>query len=218
MDRFEFFDRIPAMKQADRQRIQWAYGLAKSGHSKQFRDSGERYFEHVRSAANILIDHGYVDPDYLIVVILHDLLEDTVIPVSMLEQLFGPRIARGILTISKKYGIEDPLTGFVTHSAKRKLEEYFASIARAEKFVIIAKCADRIHNLSGLVGEMPADYGWTPERRLKQVTETRTWVIPLALVHEPRFAEKLEALCALIEIQANHEVAMRPPIGFMYEI
>jgi len=203
MNRYLFFDRIPAMPQCERQQIQWAYVLAKRWHDGQKRDSGERYFEHVRCAANILIDYGYVDYATIIIAILHDILEDTCVPVSMLEQLFGPKIARGVLTISKTYGIEDPLTGFMTHVPKRTNEEYFASLARADTSVILAKCADRIHNLSGLVGDMPKDSRWTPEKRVKQVKETREWILPLAKIHEPRFTEKLENLCAMIEMNVK---------------
>lgn len=199
MNRFEFFDRIPAMTQAQRQRIQWAYVLAKKWHDRQTRDTGERYFEHVRGVAAILIDHGYVEAEYIILAILHDSLEDTWIPLSMLEQLFGPEIAREILTVSKTYGIEDPLTGFVRHSPKRTKEEYFAGIGRSGKRAALAKCADRICNLSDLIGDQPEGSRWTPAKRLEQAEETREWILPLAETHEPRFAEKLGQLCVLIE-------------------
>lgn len=198
MNRFQFFDSIPAMTQQDRQRIHWAYALAKKWHEGQTRDSGERYFEHVRNVASILIAHGYVSADYIILAILHDSLEDTTIPWSMLEQLFGPEITRDILTVSKTYGIEDPLTGFVIHTHKRSKEDYFGGIRRSGKRAAVAKCADRIHNLSDLI-DPPADSRWTREKRLEQVAETREWILPLAEIHEPRFAEKLRHLCALIE-------------------
>ena len=207
MNRLEFFDRIPAMTQSERQRIQWAYCLAKKWHDGQTRDTGERYFEHVRGVANILIDYGYVEPEYVVLGILHDILEDTTVPVSMLEQLFGPEIARQILTVSKSYGLEDPLTGFVVRSPKRTKDEYFAVIRRAGKCAALAKCADRIHNLLDLVDDPPAGSRWTPQKRLDQVAETREWVLPLAKMHEPRFAERLENLCALIEARVRQAQA-----------
>jgi GTP pyrophosphokinase len=205
MDRFEFFDRIPAMTQQKRQRIQWAYILAKKWHEGQTRDGGERYFEHVRGVANILVDHGYTDAAYVILANLHDILEDTTISLSMLERLFGPPIARDILTVSKTYGIEDPLTGFVTHSKKREKQEYFEGIRRNGKRPAVVKCADRIHNLSDLV-DLPPGSRWTPEKRLAQVAETREWILPLAQMYEPRFVEKLTHLCDLIEEKAGREL------------
>jgi (p)ppGpp synthase/HD superfamily hydrolase len=149
-----------------------------------------------------LIDHGYVDADYIIVGILHDAFEDTNISISMVEQLFGPSIARDAFTLSKTYGIEDPLTGFVTHSQKREKSEYFAAIKRRGKRTSIVKCADRVHNLSDLI-DPPADSRWTPEKRLAQVAETREWILPLAQIHDLRFAENLEHFCALIEAKAT---------------
>jgi guanosine-3',5'-bis(diphosphate) 3'-pyrophosphohydrolase len=202
MNRFEFFDRIPAMPQRQRQLIQWAYIIAKKWHDGQERDSGERYFEHVRGVATILIDHGYVKAPYIILAILHDCPEDTDIPLSMLEKLFGPKTAREILTVSKVYGIEDPLTGFVTHSQKRSPEDYFAGIRRCGERTSIVKCADRIHNLTDLV-DSPPDSDWTPQRRMKQVVETRQWIIPLAHEFEPRFADKLTFFCDLIEARVQ---------------
>jgi (p)ppGpp synthase/HD superfamily hydrolase len=203
MNRLEFFERVPAMRQNDRQRVQWAYALGKKWHDGQVRDSGVRYFEHVRGVANILIDYGYADAEYLIRAILHDVTEDTTISVSMLEQLFGPETTRGILVLSKSYGIEDPRTGFVIRSPTRTLTEYFAGIKRAGKREVVVKCADRIYNLSDLVDDPPAGSRWTPAKRLKQAGETRKWIIPLAEEHEPRFAEKLIHQCTLIELKAK---------------
>lgn len=199
MNRFEFFDRIPAIPQEMRQRIQWAYAIAKKWHDGQCRDGGERYFEHVRGVANILIDHGYHDPEDIILALLHDLLEDTHFPVSMLERLFGPELAREVLSVSKTYGLEDPLTGYIMSSPKPSKEEYFARVRRNGKRAARAKCADRIHNLSDLVKAHPPESRWTPEKRLAQVQETREWVLPLANVADPRFTAELERLCRKIE-------------------
>ena len=203
MNRFEFFDNIPAIKQADRIKIQWAYVLAKKWHEDQFRDSGERYFEHVRGVATILIDEGFADADMIIFGLLHDILEDTTVPLSMIEQLFGPKIARGILTVSKSYGIEDPLTGFVIKTEKKTKQVYFDGIARGGSRPAIAKCADRLHNLSDLVGNQPDGSRWTNEKRLDTVRETREWILPLAELYAPRFEERLSHLCDEIKAQTQ---------------
>lgn len=209
MNRFEFFDRIPAMTQSQRQRIHWAYALAKQWHKTQSRDSGERYFEHLRGVANILIDNGYATADHIILAILHDSLEDTSISMTMLEQLFGPELTREIVTVSKSYGVEDPLTGFVIQAVTRTKQEYFDSIKRCGQRAAIAKCADRIHNLSDLI-DPPADSRWTPEKCLDKVAETREWILPLAHLYEPRFAVKLESLCDLIEVKSRRKIEELP--------
>jgi (p)ppGpp synthase/HD superfamily hydrolase len=128
MNRVRFFTSIPAMPQDQRRLIQWAYFLAKKAHEGQTRDTGERHFEHLRAVAMVLIEHGYTEAEYIVLAVLHDSLEDTTVPLSMLEQLFGPRTAREIFSLSKVYGLEDPLTGFVEFSKKRARQDYFDGI------------------------------------------------------------------------------------------
>jgi guanosine-3',5'-bis(diphosphate) 3'-pyrophosphohydrolase len=199
MNRLEFFDRIPAVPQGQRQRVQWAYTIAKRWHAGQSRDDGQRYFEHVRGVADILIDHGYDEPDDIILALLHDLLEDTYFPVSMLEQLFGPELTREVVAVSKTYGLEDPLTGFIMPTRKPHKEEYFYRVRRNGLRAMRAKCADRIYNLRDLVQPHGPESRWTPEKRLAQARETREWIIPLAKDADPQFAVQLEELCQKIE-------------------
>lgn len=203
MNRVEFFDRVPAMPWAERQRVQWAYALSKKWFEGKERDSGERSFEHMRGVANILIDYGYTDAMYLILGMHHDCPEDTTIPISMLEQLYGPEAMREMLVLSKTYGIEDPLTGFVHRTPERPPEEYFGGILRAGKRVVIVKSADRIFNLTDLIGEVPEGSRWTPAKRLKQAAETRQWIIPMTSQFDQRMAEKLDHQCTLIELTAK---------------
>lgn len=202
MDRFSFFTGIPAMRQSDRQRIQWAYDTAKEWHGNQWRDGGERYFEHVRRAALVLIDLGYFDPDLIIVLILHDLLEDTNYPPSMLEQTFGPVIARRVLTLSKTYGLEDPLTGFLVKSSKRSDEEYFGAIRR-ERDTALAKGGDRYDNLTDLIDPAMDSEWYAPQRRLDKVAQTRKWIIPMVEEYEPRLSLTLKHRCDVVELKAR---------------
>jgi GTP diphosphokinase / guanosine-3',5'-bis(diphosphate) 3'-diphosphatase len=199
MNRKTFFRRIPVLSPGERHRVQWAYNIAKKWHCGQLRDSGLRHFEHVRNAAISLIKHGYADADYIIKALLHDGPEDTTVSVSMLERLFGTRNTREILALSKSYGVEDPVTGFVIRSRKRSDREYFGGISRFGKRAVLVKLVDRVDNLSDLVDEPPAGSRWTPQKRLAYVAETRKWILPLADRYEPRFAKKMRRLCARIE-------------------
>lgn len=202
MNRFEFFEKLRPMTPAQRQQIQWAYALAKEWHDKQKRDTGERYFEHVRGVANILIDHGYNEPHQMILAILHDSTEDTHIPISMLERLFGKEIAKEIITLSRTYGIEDTFTGFITHTEKKQKSNYYQGIARSTRRVVLTKCADRIHNLSSLP-DPSIESRWTPEKRMRKVDETLKYIVPLADIHEQNFALKLLELCRKVEEDAS---------------
>ena len=199
MGRQDFFVTIPPMPQWQRQRVFWAYDLGKQFHRGQFRDDGERYWSHCVAVCQILIDHGYTDYEYLVTALLHDAFEDTWLSLSMTEQLFGPDITRGLMAVSKSYGIEHPVSGRSHRLPKKEKREYFDEIKAMGRRAAVAKCADRIHNLSDLLGPQPEGSRWTTEKRLSQVAETREWILPLAVMFEPRFAEKLEQQCQLIE-------------------
>lgn len=198
MNRLQFFTGIPAMPQWQRQRIHWAYDDAKKWHADQMRDGGERYFEHVRRAAQVLIDLGYVGYELIVVLILHDLLEDTNYAPSKLEQTFGPEIARKVLTLSKTYGLEDPLTGFLVRLPKRSKGDYFEGIRGGGRDVVLAKGADRYDNLTDLIDPPEGSEWYSSHRRAKKVEETREWIIPLVGQHDQRLAQMLRHRCDLI--------------------
>lgn len=129
----------------------------------------------------------------------------------MLEPLFGPETARGIIALSKVYGIEDPLNGSIIRVPKKTTEEYFASLIHGGVESIVVKFADRYDNLTDLAGELPANTEWTPERRRGKVEETRRWIIPLAEQYDRRFARELTDMCAMIELRCD----MLRPSGSM---
>jgi (p)ppGpp synthase/HD superfamily hydrolase len=212
MNRFEFFVELPPMSQEERKRVHWAYAISKKWHHGQSRDAGERYSNHPRRVAALLVEHGYAQSDYLIIAFCHDLLEDTFFPLSLFEQIFGPEIARGVMSVSKTYGIEDPLDGTVHKIPKRPKDEYFEGVKKFGRRAAIVKCADRIDNLQDLMSnDQPEGSRWTPEKRLQQVEETREWILPLADMYEPRFAEKLRHMCDLTEANVKLVVQRGSP-------
>ena len=83
----------------DRERIEWAYALAKNFHKEQMRDEGVRYFEHCRKVVMILIKFGPSMPDEIIVALLHDIYEDQFVPRGMIRHLFGPGVNEEIKAI-----------------------------------------------------------------------------------------------------------------------
>jgi GTP pyrophosphokinase len=207
MDRTLFFALIPAMMQVARQLIFWAYDIAKRWHDDQARDSGERYFEHVRGVAKLLIEYGYTDPLYLALALLHDILEDTWFPITMLEQLFGPEFARDVISLSKSICIEHPVTGRMIRTPKLSTEEYEQQLAHATKRAIIVKCCDRIHNDMTLIrlhlNNPSMESRWTPEKCLRYAQETLDFVVPLAERHDPRLAQRLRHEVELIRLNVK---------------
>ena len=111
MNRDNFFETIDKkVGLEDREKIEWAYALAKQFHREQKRDEGVRYFEHCRDVSLILIKYGPTNPDEIIVGILHDIYEDQFVPRGMIKQLFGREITTSSTTDPHKSHLIHSLT------------------------------------------------------------------------------------------------------------
>ena len=88
---------------AEIERLDYAYEMAKYGHRNQFRETGARYFEHLRATAIILVDELTItDVDVVIAALLHDMLEDSfLLTVPRIKITFGERVATLVATVSK---------------------------------------------------------------------------------------------------------------------
>ena len=187
MTRDEFFKVIDKkVGLEDRERIEWAYALAKQFHREQMRDSGERYFEHCRDVALLLLKYGPTNPDEIIVGLLHDIYEDQFVPRGMIRQLFGHEVNEAIKALShekpfyKSHGMVD--------KTSESQEGYFNSIGRNSLMVRRVKLADRLHNTQTLGS-------CTKEKQLRKTEETRTYILPIAKETDKRFYKALKDLC-----------------------
>ncbi len=144
--------------------VQLAYTMAKFSHRAQTRKElnatgePERYFEHVRRVAIVLIDEAkLVQPELIISALLHDGIEDTRdLTPEMIEHCFGADVARIVKTLSKA-----PKEGY--------LERFHMSFDWRPYLI---KACDRLDNLRSLSGA-------TLEFRQKQVVETIQKYYPL---------------------------------------
>lgn len=157
------------MPPLDIAKIDYAYDMAKHGHRNQFRESGERYFEHVRATALILVDElGITDVEMIMAALLHDMLEDAfLLTPDRIKITFGERVARMICAVSKPRK-NDPR--FATNEERQ--EWYFKQIAQAGVEEKIVKLADRLHNLRTL-------NQCSREKQLRKIGETKTKYLPL---------------------------------------
>lgn len=151
------------MPPLDIAKIDYAYDMAKHGHRSQFRESGERYFEHVRATALIMVDElGITDVEMIMAALLHDMLEDTfLLTPDRIKITFGERVARMICAISKPR--KDDLH-FVTNEERQGY--YFKQVADAGVEEKIIKLADRLHNLRTL-------NQCSKEKQLRKIEETK---------------------------------------------
>ncbi len=182
-DRSSFSLRISEFSPASQELVMYAYDFAKVAHHGQMREGGERYFEHVRNVALIMLDEFKIeDPELVSIALLHDAGEDSQIFGSTngkknsdwrekaserIELLFGPRIAKSVLCITKPYIDEVEIK-----SKKEKNEFYHDQLLDGGSDSIIVKAADRLHNLRTLGFR-------SRENQIKIVNETRIEYYPL---------------------------------------
>jgi GTP pyrophosphokinase len=129
--------------------IECAYDDAKDAFRNVKRTGGERYFEHVRAVAIILIDYvGICElcnlqiPAHKIIVaaLLHDVVEDC-------EEWSLNRTARRYgrsTTMILDYVSKRPKSDF--SSTREQLSHYHKKLINAPFEVILIKLADRLHN------------------------------------------------------------------------
>ena len=136
---------------SDFRRVMRAYQLSKHGHKGQSRETGERYFEHPKAVAVVLITELRItDPDTVIAALLHDIQEDSfILTWEDIEDIFGKDIVRYVRAVTKEPG-----------------KDYLENLLRAPTSALFVKLADRLHNLRTLEA-------CRPEKKLKQIKETR---------------------------------------------
>lgn len=125
--------------------VKRAYFYAEQAHFGQRRRSGEAYITHPLAVAQILADM-HMDHQSLIAAMLHDVIEDTGIDKSAIDEQFGPAVAELVDGLSK-------LTHLEFESLEQKQAENFQKMALAmarDIRVILVKLADRLHNMRTL--------------------------------------------------------------------
>lgn len=193
MNRDTFFHLISPRPQAELEMIQQAYWLAKHAHRKQKRDGGGRYFEHPRRVAIRAIKAGFDSTEQIILCLLHDVVEDTDTPLTVIVALFGVAMWDHLVLISKKIPVFDPVTGEVRGRTKKELAAYFKGIANAPIVVRRGKILDRLDNMSDM-------RAFSYARRTKYLRETRRHIVPIAKTIDANLAKELEALCRDVSV------------------
>ncbi|MCI5051005.1 MAG: HD domain-containing protein [Candidatus Pacebacteria bacterium] len=171
-NREKFIKRLAGLKPQELFLVELAYDIAKEGHGylNQERDGGERYFEHVRSVALILIDEfGVTDYVAICLALLHDIPEDTYIwrVPGRLTHIFGKDIGTGAHMLSKL-----PKESY--SSKEEQLAQYFGSMLETKIWQVLAvKVADRIHNLRTM------NEVWDDDKKERYRNEAREYFFDL---------------------------------------
>lgn len=160
-NRASFYERMTLFPQTEQLRLRMAYDLSKYSHRGTFREGGERYFEHVRNTALIILDDFRLgNTDMIITALLHDSVEDATIFGShknvtnsqwrreagdRLTLMFGPYVSEMVMAVTK------PMIDGVEIKDKEDVKRvYLEQLRNASPEAIVVKIADRLHNLSTL--------------------------------------------------------------------
>lgn len=165
----EIVDKIYEIySEEDRELLLSAYKYAEMMHEGQKRASGEPYFTHPCSVAEILINLG-MDTQSIAAAFLHDVIEDTSATKEDIKSRFGDEILTLVDGVTKLDKIS-----FASHEEEdaENFRKIFVAMANDVR-VIIIKLADRLHNMRSL------NY-LSDERQQRIAKETLEIFTPLA--------------------------------------
>jgi GTP diphosphokinase / guanosine-3',5'-bis(diphosphate) 3'-diphosphatase len=156
-------------KPGDCELIDKAFRFANEAHRDMYRNSGEPYIIHPINVARIVNQEMGLGARSVAAALLHDVVEDTGIPLDEISKEFGPKIASlidGLTKISGTYNKE-------THSLQAENFRKMLMTLSDDIRVILIKIADRLHNMRTL-DSMPE------HKRMKVAGETIYLYAPLA--------------------------------------
>jgi len=152
----------------DLQLLQRAFEFAAEQHGSQTRRSGEPYLSHPLEVAEILVDLR-LDVTTLCAALLHDVVEDTHVPLSVVSDKFGSEVARLVEGVTKISRLELLSPEVRQVESVRKMLLAMVSDVR----VVLVKLADRLHNMRTLAF-------LSPEKQERISRETLDIYAPIA--------------------------------------
>ena len=125
--------------------VNQAYQFALKAHGGQNRISGEPFIVHPVAVAQILTDLE-LDLPTIIAALLHDVVEDTSVPLENITEVFGSEIALLVDGVTKLSKLQ-----FRSQEERQveNLRKMFLAMAKDIR-VIMIKLADRLHNMRTL--------------------------------------------------------------------
>ncbi|OGO33130.1 MAG: (p)ppGpp synthetase [Chloroflexi bacterium RBG_16_56_11] len=152
--------------------VEEAFKFASEKHQGQVRMSGEPFLEHPLQTAYILAELQ-LDSGSLAAALLHDIPEDTGLPMTEIEKKFGPEIAKLVDGTTKLGKVSLAASGVATSATQAEnLRKMLLAMAEDLRVVFI-KLADRLHNMRTL-SALPR------ERQINNAQETMEIYAPLA--------------------------------------
>lgn len=154
--------------ESDRSLIVRAFEFAHAAHASTRRKSGEPYIIHPLSVSKIIAFEIGLGATSIAAALLHDVVEDTDVPLELIEKDFGPRVSIIVDGLTKISGVFDKDSSLQAENFRKMLLTLSDDVR-----VIIIKLSDRLHNMRTL-DALPA------AKRLKIASETVYLYAPLA--------------------------------------
>jgi (p)ppGpp synthase/HD superfamily hydrolase len=176
--------------------IEKAISFAKKYHDGQMRQTGDPFYSHPLEVAYMVSDY-LPKTNVIVASILHDVVEDTEVTVSMIVDNFSWRIAEMIdrLTRDRPDGIKLSVATILNSSYQAK-----------DKEVMLIKLFDRLHNIQTLGVK-------TPEKTKKIVNETLITFITLSMhLGLLEVEQKLLNSCMYYTAKNKEELQKEDPI------
>src|SRR5215469_8854118 len=129
----------------DLELLRRAFDFAAEQHKTQTRLSGEPFLSHPVEVAHLLADMR-LDVTALCAALLHDVVEDTKIPLSQIDELFGADVARLVEGATKISRLD--LGAPEARQAENVRKMLLAMVNDVR--VVMIKLADRLHNMRTL--------------------------------------------------------------------
>jgi len=153
---------------SDTELLRRAFEFAAEQHRGQLRQSGEPYLTHPLEVAHLLADMR-LDVTALCAALLHDVVEDTKIPIEQIRERFGEEVSRLVAGVTKISRLD--LRAPETRQAENVRKVLLAMVDDVR--VVLVKLADRLHNMRTL--EFLA-----PEKQQRIARETLDIYAPIA--------------------------------------
>ncbi|HEY4683665.1 MAG TPA: bifunctional (p)ppGpp synthetase/guanosine-3',5'-bis(diphosphate) 3'-pyrophosphohydrolase [Candidatus Acidoferrales bacterium] len=182
---------------ADLSMLRRAYAFSAEHHRQQVRESGEPYLSHPLEVAKVLAEMK-LDVTTICAGLLHDVVEDSQIPIEEVKKEFGAEVARLVEGVTKISRLD-----LLAPEARQAENVRKMVLAMVEDIrVVLVKLADRLHNMRTL-GFLPA------EKRERIARETLEIYAPLAhRLGMGKVRGELEDLAlSFLEPETFHELA-----------
>ena len=150
-----------------------ALRFAKHAHEKQFRDEGAPYIIHPVRIALTLFVLEKATPERVMAALLHDVVEDTGIPLEEISRRFGKRVATLVDNLTRPR----PLHETEEQKKKSKIEKFTVYLS-ADYDTRLIKCGDILDNVRSWK-YIPREH---PSRKKfnRWYAEVKSYSLPLA--------------------------------------